>query len=82
MKAGGQLWACRYCPSESGRSNAEAVTASGRIQADTYVIAAGLGTPDLARKAGIEVLLAHKPSTLNVYTVPAPPLLRHMLLSG
>ena len=62
--------------------SAELVTASGRVQADTYVIAAGLGTPQLAMKAGVEVPLADKPATLNVYTVPAPPLLQHMLLSG
>ena len=62
--------------------SAELVTASARVRADTYVIAAGLGTPHLARKAGVEVFLADKPATLNVYTVPAPPLLQHMLLSG
>jgi len=62
--------------------SAELVTASGRVRADTYVIAAGLGTPQLAMKAGVEVPLADKPATLNVYTVPAPPLMQHMLLSG
>ena len=62
--------------------SAELVTASGIAQADTYVIAAGLGTPQLAMKARVEVPLADKPATLNVYTVPAPPLLRHMVLSG
>ena len=45
-------------------------------------MAAGLGTPQLARMAGIDVPLDDKAATLNVYTVPAPPLLRHMLLSG
>ena len=45
-------------------------------------MAAGLGTPQLARMAGVDVPLEDKPATLNVYTVPAPPLLRHMLLSG
>ena len=45
-------------------------------------MAAGLGTPQLAGMAGIDVPLDDKPATLNVYTVPAPPLLRHMLLSG
>ena len=66
----------KTCPS------AELATTSGVVQADTFVIAAGLGTPELARMAGIEVPLDNKPATLNVYTAPAPPLLRHMLLSG
>ena len=61
---------------------AELVTASGVVQADMFVIAAGLGPPQLARMAGVDVLLADKPATLNVYTMPAPPLLQHMLLSG
>ena len=61
---------------------AEFATSSGAVQADTFVLAAGLGTPGLARMAGVEVPLDHKPATLNVYTVPAPLLLRHMLLSG
>ena len=61
---------------------AEIASTSGRLQADTYVFAAGLGVPDLAKKAGFEVPLSSKPATLNVYTVPAPPLLQHMLLSG
>ena len=61
---------------------AEIASTSGRVQADTYVLAAGLGIPNLAKKAGFEVPLSSKPATLNVYTVPAPPLLQHMLLSG
>ena len=61
---------------------AEIASTSGRVQADAYVFAAGLGIPDLAKKAGVEVPLSSKPATLNVYTVPAPPLLQHMLLSG
>ena len=61
---------------------AEIASTSGRVQADAYVFAAGLGIPDLAKKAGFEVSLSSKPATLNVYTVPAPPLLQHMLLSG
>ena len=61
---------------------AELASTSGRVQADAYVFAAGLGIPALAKKAGFQVLLSSKPATLNVYTVPAPPLLQHMLLSG
>ena len=61
---------------------AELATASGLVQANVFVIAAGLRTPELARMAGVEVPLDDKPATLNVYTLPAPPLLQHMLLSG
>ena len=71
------------CPvSDEVHLGAELATASGVVQADTFVIAAGLGTAKLASMAGVEVPLEDKPATLNVYTVPAPPLLRHMLLSG
>lgn len=74
------MWSCSA--SDKVHPGAELATASGVIQADTFVIAAGLGTAELARMAGVEVPLEDKPATLNVYTVPGPPFLRHMLLSG
>ena len=57
-------------------------TASGQYEADYVVLAAGRGIPPLAAQAGVEVPLADKPPTLNVYTEPAPRMLHHILLSG
>ena len=51
-------------------------------RADVVVLAAGRGIPELAAHAGVRLRLADKPATLNVYTQPAPHLLRHIILSG
>ena len=57
-------------------------TSRGQYEADYVVLAAGRGIPQLAAQAGVQVPLADKPATLNVYTEPAPRMLHHILLSG
>lgn len=76
MSGTGKDHTCDMCACCAG-----VTTAEGHHTADVVVLAAGRRIPDLAAHAGVRTRLADKPATLNVYTEPAPPLLRHIVLS-
>lgn len=65
--------------SVSGGAVTGVATAEG-VLAGHVVLAAGLGTPTLARSAGVEVPLTAPPGLL-IRTRPAPPLLSGLLIS-
>lgn len=46
------------------------------------VLAAGINTPLLAAKLGVQVPLEDKPGTVNIVTGVLPPLLKHILVTG
>ena len=59
------------------------VVANGQhLEADVVVLAAALGTPDLAQPLGLSVPLTAKPRTVTLITKPLKPLLRHIVVTG
>jgi len=55
-------------------------TTDGQLEADVLVLACGVGSPALARNAGIRVPLKDSPGVL-LHTSPAPPLIDRVVLA-
>lgn len=55
-------------------------TQSGKLMADQVILAAGTGTPVLARSIGVDIPLVHRPAYI-LRTAPVAPLLNHVLVT-